>query len=174
MNNTNGFTLVEVMVTLAIAAILLFAAPSFVDIIKSNEQTTQANGLLFALINARDESIKRNAPVSVCQSDDGVDCGDAGWDQGWIVFVDENDAGTVDGDDRVLQVFAAMYDDASLTSDNFPSFITSLSDGTSNGSGEFVMCDSRGADHALALCVSTTGRVNLSKSDCAGGAIQCI
>ncbi|MCZ6853018.1 MAG: GspH/FimT family pseudopilin [Gammaproteobacteria bacterium] len=174
MNKTNGLTLIEVMVALVIASILLFSAPSFVNIIKNSEQTSHANSLLFALTNARDESIKRNSPVSVCQSEDGLECTDSGWDNGWIVFVDQNDPGSVDGDDTVLQVFGGMYEEASLTSDNFPDFITYLSDGTSDASGNFVMCDDRGADHALALCISATGRANVSHTNCAGGAIECL
>ena len=67
-----------------------------------------------------------------------------------------------------------LGEDAELNSVNFPDFITYVSDGTSNISGNFVMCDDRGDDHALALCVSPTGRVNVSDSNCAGGDIVCL
>jgi type IV fimbrial biogenesis protein FimT len=174
MIKPNGFTLVEVMVTLVIAATLLFSIPSFVGIIKNNRQTTQANSLFFALTAARDESIKRNGPVSVCQSDDGADCSNTGWQDGWIVFVDDNAGGTVDGADIVLQVFEAIDADSELDSDDFPAFITYLSDGTSNSAGNFAMCDDRGAAHAVTVCIAATGRPSVSYEACVGGGdIEC-
>jgi prepilin-type N-terminal cleavage/methylation domain-containing protein len=54
----NGFTLIELLVTLAIAAILLTTAiPSFREIIRNNQLTTQANNLVTALHLARSEAV---------------------------------------------------------------------------------------------------------------------
>lgn len=59
-----GFTLIELMVTIAVAAILLaVAVPSFRHLIISNRLTTAANDVVTALTVARSESIKRNASV---------------------------------------------------------------------------------------------------------------
>jgi len=169
-----GFTLVELMITLAIAAIILtFAIPGFVNLIKDNRQSTQINGLLNALSIARSESIKLNRPVTVCQSSDGAGCTNAGWDSGWIVFSDLNTRGSVDGNDQVLQVFGSLSGQTTVVSANFANFITYDSDGTSNNNGEFIMCDDRGAASAKALCVTATGRAYVSKTGCNGGGIAC-
>lgn len=59
-----GFTLIELMVTIAVAAILLaVAVPSFRHLIISNRLTTAANDVVTALTVARSEAIKRNADV---------------------------------------------------------------------------------------------------------------
>ncbi len=62
-----GFTLVELMVTIAVAATLLvIAVPSFRSIINSNRLTTAANTVVNALNVARMEAIKRNAYTQLC------------------------------------------------------------------------------------------------------------
>lgn len=84
-----GFTLIELMVTIAVMAILLsIAAPSFNNALLGNRLGTQANNLVASSLAARSEAIKRNAAVTVCASADGATCATTGgWEQGWIVAV---------------------------------------------------------------------------------------
>jgi len=87
-----GFTLVELMVTVAIAAILMgIAAPSFNNIALSMKLTSYANNLVASTLLARGEAIKRNAVVSLCVSSNGTSCGTGGWEQGWIVMCNTTD-----------------------------------------------------------------------------------
>jgi type IV fimbrial biogenesis protein FimT len=81
-----GFTLIEMMVAIAILAVLMsLAVPSFRDM-GFGEQLRSASTELIAAANlARSEAIKRNAPVNLCVSSDGESCGVGGWEQGWIV-----------------------------------------------------------------------------------------
>lgn len=67
-----GFTLIELMVTIFVAAILMaIAVPSFQHITTSSRLTTTANSLVSALHVARMEAIKRNADVEFCGTVDG-------------------------------------------------------------------------------------------------------
>ena len=88
-HGSRGFTLLELMITLTVAAILLgVGVPSFVDMVRSNRAATNINELSTAFAIARSEAIRRGANVRVCRSSDGATCG-ASWADGWIVFVDD-------------------------------------------------------------------------------------
>lgn len=83
-----GFTLVELMVTVAVAAVLLaVAVPSFTQMIVSGRLTTQSNDMLAAINLARSEAIKRNASVTLCRAAaNATTCATtAGVWQNWIV-----------------------------------------------------------------------------------------
>ena len=92
--NTNGFTLVELLVTLMVAAIVLgIGVPAFNGFIATNRMAAAANDITSALHLARTEAIKRRANVTLCASSNWntatPSCDNAsGLNDGWIVFVD--------------------------------------------------------------------------------------
>lgn len=110
----SGFTLIELMVTLAVAAVILATAvPSFQTLMVNNRLATQSNQLVTALNLARSEAVKRNTLVTVCKSANPTAtppaCTTAGnWEQGWVVFTDGDTVGTIDGNDTVIRVFDRM------------------------------------------------------------------
>lgn len=91
-SRSRGFTIVELMVTLSIAALILaIGAPSFNEFRRNNRLTGTANDFLGAVQTARTEAIKRQLQVSVCPSANPNDASPTctnGAFTGWIAFVD--------------------------------------------------------------------------------------
>ena len=91
---SSGFSVIELMIALLIAAIVLaMGAPSFTEFRKNNRLTGNANDFLGAVQTARTEAIKRQVRVSVCPSADplaAVPVCAAGDFRGWVAFVDRD------------------------------------------------------------------------------------
>lgn len=118
-----GFTLIELIVALVVAGVLFaIAVPSMRNLAQDTRVVSNTNELVASLSFARSEAIKRFTTVSVCASDDSIDCTDSDWDNGWIVFTDNGVAGTVDVDDTILRVQQALERDLTLIGPAFVSY----------------------------------------------------
>ncbi len=172
----NGFTLIELILTLFLAALVLtVGVPNFQETMRDNRMVTQTNALVTALNIARSEAIKRSVRITVCKSKNQSTCsGDAEWENGWIVFSDQDKDGTFDGaPEEVISTSAGLSGNNTLrTNANFSNFITFTSSGESRGnpgnSGTFSLCDARGATKGRAILINDAGQIRTEK-----GAVAC-
>lgn len=90
MCKQRGFTLTELMVVVAIVAILLsVGVPSYRYVANSYRISSEVNGLLGDLMYARSEALKEGQFVTVCVTTNGKNCtGNTSWNRGWLVFSD--------------------------------------------------------------------------------------
>lgn len=118
--------MIELMVTLAVAAILLTAGvPSLKSFIQNNRAISQINQLVIAMNVARSEAVKRGSRISVCASANQTSCsGNADWSTGWIIFTDNaGTAGVKDAADNIIRVQEQLSGSTSLTSTSGDSFV---------------------------------------------------
>lgn len=101
-----GFTLVELMATVAVLAVVLgLALPSFRALSERMAAQTTLHALTVALASARMAAVQRGRPVSVCPSSDGARCRtDLVWDEGWLVYADPRRLPQPASDDDILWV----------------------------------------------------------------------
>ncbi len=183
-----GFTLMELMVVLAIVAIALsLAVPSLRDFMRNSRLTSASNDLLAALNLARSEAVKRQIAmpggVAVCATSNPdaippVCSGSwaAGASSAWVVWVDANGNWAPDNNanEPVLQRHEALDGSVSLRSDNdgIVKYVLtgfSATAGTKTPTRNVVMCDARGTgtlgnfSKGRAVLISATGRARVSK-----------
>lgn len=126
-----GFTLLELMITIAIAAILLaIAIPSFQSTIARSQLTTKTNDFLAGLASARTEAIKNNTRAVMCASANGVACNGAAWTGGWLVFVDADRDGVLDAGEVITKVGQVTNDLVVLGRNPLGTRVTYGADGT--------------------------------------------
>jgi type IV fimbrial biogenesis protein FimT len=178
MKTLRGFTLVELIATMAVAVIMVtVAVPSFSTMIRNNRLATQANQFVASLTLARSEAVKRETQVTLCRSTDGATCNGSNWEDGWIVFSDLDrdstpDVGTgtcANGEDCILRAEAVLVGPNTLRTDaNFATAVAYLPSGMSRGNGgsatgTFRLCDARGQTYARAIVIGPTGRAKIGE-----------
>jgi prepilin-type N-terminal cleavage/methylation domain-containing protein len=105
--SVRGFTLMELMIVIALAAVILaIGTPNFREFRQNNRLTAVANDFLASVALARTEAVKRQNPVSLCASDTPSDatasCADGSFTR-WIVFEDANGDCERDADEPILR-----------------------------------------------------------------------
>ena len=174
-NAVKGFTLIELMMTLSIAAILLtVAVPSYVTFTKNSRLTATTNKVVTAISLARGEASKRGTRVVLCRSNDvgkvDPDCSGASgtardWSNGWLVFAVGTSRATPLYDPSKNDVLLAQFEAENNV------FIKTVSandknlefnpDGTTNESGstaQFAVCDDRGVSKGKLVQITPVGR----------------
>lgn len=165
-----GFTLIELMITIAIAAILLtFALPALREFILNNRLTAVANDLVADLALARAEAIRLGTRVTICASNNATSgsatCSGTDWSLGRLVFSDSATAASIDAGDERLRVYDGSGSGITLTSDSTThnEYLQYRPSGGTSATGtiSFKFCDSRNKGRTVSIAqsgqVTTTG-----------------
>jgi len=157
-----GFTLIELVITVAVVAVLLATAmPAFGSLSQSTKAQTARSTLSAALGTARLAAVSRTSSIVVCPSRDQQYCGrTTEWQHGWLVFVDSDSDGARDAGEELLEASQAQPEGVAILSSTGRMRISYHADGSSPGSNiTLTVCDRRGAGHASALIINNAGRV---------------
>jgi type IV fimbrial biogenesis protein FimT len=177
-----GVTLIELLTTLSVAAILTtMAVPSFQNMLSTNRVAGLTNELSAALQLARSEAVKRGRAISLCKSSTVTNASptcstSANWQDGWLIFVDysptgstNNGNGTLDINETLLRVGQPASGNSITAGSNFTNSLTYRRTGTISATGD-------DAARTLSICVAPnkrellikkTGQIKITKSTCA-------
>lgn len=159
-----GLTLIELLMTLAIAAVLLsLSLPTFAHFTARNSVAASHNLMMTGFAAAREAAIVHRAPAVLCPGDATTGCRKDGiWDGGWILFLDRNTDGSLGGSDTLLRTETGFAGDVAIRSSRHRSRVTFKPNGMAEGSNLTVkLCDTRGAP-LQGLVTSNTGRTRAS------------
>lgn len=175
MTRSHGFTLVELIVTLAVAIIVAATAvPALTDFIRENRMITALTHFRGQLMLSRSLAIRTGTDVVICKRDSAGRCtGKAGWEQGWMIFSDvdgnrqcqDTDAdGLCDGDGgELFTVAGATPKGLSIAATGNPGrkgYVRFRPIGDASGFlSTFSFCDRRGSGEGRGLKLIMTGRV---------------
>ncbi len=165
-----GFTLAELLVGVALGALLLaMALPGYRAWIADEQLMNHARLLAGSMQLARSEAIKRGHRVNLCKSADGVQCADAGrWDQGFIVHGDIDRTGEVDGADAIIRFEPAPMDIRVSANRPLQDYVSYTSFGNArmlSGAlqmGTFTVC--KPGRRAVEVVLVATGRVRIDRT----------
>ena len=183
---TGGFSFIELMVTMAVVAILIgILAPNLRVFLLNNQLSGGVNDMLHSIQVARTEAIKRQLPagggVVVCGTaaptvaDAALSCDYATF-KAWFVFVDANANWQHDANEPVIERHGLLDASVSVKTDANARIVSFAASGFANPAGvkvpmrTLVLCDSRGVQQvgttatARALFISTTGRARASST----------
>ncbi|MFT5220517.1 MAG: type IV fimbrial biogenesis protein FimT [Planctomycetota bacterium] len=171
MKKNSGYTLIELMVTVALIGIVMAVGiPSMSDFIKNDRLSTHINILVGHLALARSTSVTGHQQVVICASSNQTSCNSTNWANGWLVFVDRDTNSDVSAGDDLLRVKDALTGDNTLVSSAGSVIVYDARGFTPASSGVFSLCDDRGATNVAnvkSISISNTGRVRK------GGSVSC-
>ena len=161
MARSTGYSLIELLTTLAIGALLCgMALPKYRDLVTQNQTSATLNELFGALQLARQTATFDRVTTTVCPFD-GAACG-TDWRAGYAIFLDRNSNGMIDANDRVLAQGSATPPGVKLTWRSFRRrpFLQFTARGLTRAeNGSFVYC---AADHqpgsVVKMVLNTAGR----------------
>jgi len=161
-----GFTALELLVTMGVVAILLAASvPAFKDYSWNLRMKAAMDTLQTDLNLARGRAISHNIQTVICPALGSDVCsGYPDWENGWIVFTDMNgDRQKQLGEPLIKQAGAVEF--INISSSRRRSYLRFYPNGTSPGSNiSILFCDRRGANHAGNIVVSNSGRIRMQTS----------
>lgn len=163
MPRSRGFTLIELMIVLAVLVVIAsYGIPQFNQMIQNGRLSTQVNELQGLMQLARSEAVSNRVVTRVCGSTDQATCNTNSWESGAIVFRDRNGDGDADADELV-RVMPAITSGNTIR--GVAGAISFQTDGTLTNGQMLRVCDARGVNNSRQVRLNTAGQSRVSKGN---------
>jgi len=163
-----GVTLLELLIVMSIIAIsITLATPSMKAFTVKNRITAQVNTLALAIRMARDSAIMKNNVVTLCRSDNKIQCSGK-WHDGMILFVDQNKDHRFNGTDTLITEFSPFPEGDTIFWRSFQNrqYLQMSPRGTTRyQNGTFTYCPKEGLEYARGIIINAAGRVRFTKDN---------
>ena len=162
----SGFTLVELMVAIAVVAILAgIALPSFNAAMANAHMAAAKSALESALLRSIARAANAGTPVVLCAARDGACADSVDWSGGWVAFHDlDGDRARSPADTLIAQEGSLQSNTRLVSTSGRKRLIFQPSGGNAGSNVTFTLCDSRGPERARSLILSNAGRLREAKA----------
>ena len=163
----SGFTLMELMVALAIVAILAgIALPAFGGAMATARMAAARSALQSALLRSIARAANAGSPVILCASKDGSCADSVDWSGGWVAFHDlDGDRVRSPGDSLIVEEGSLEGGTTLVSTSGRKRLIFQPSGGNAGSNVTFTLCDSRGPERARSLILSNAGRLREAQAE---------
>ncbi|QMU61951.1 MAG: prepilin-type N-terminal cleavage/methylation domain-containing protein [Gammaproteobacteria bacterium] len=165
----SAFTLIELMITITVAAVVLtLGVPGFGRVIERNQLSAYTNQLVSSLHFARSEAVRRNQSIKVCHSDNSTDCNGSGYENSWIIFIDDDGDDVVDAGEELIRVNENLPSNYTFNVNGGMDSFSFNAKGRSDNQGTFVLCKNSDLTKARAIIIGPGGRTRLAPLNSSG------
>jgi len=171
MKREKGFTLLELLVTLAIASILLsVGVPGFRSVIMDTRLVRDSNQFVASINLARSSAVRFQRSATVCASANfnavlPTCSGSSDWSQGWVVWVDKDRDGAIDANE-ILSVQEPIDSVTTFSATSAALFSYDARGFGSSPADELMMCDNRSGETGRRIRVNAAGRTHVKQQGC--------
>lgn len=166
MHKDRGFTLIELMIVIAVVAILLMiAVPAWSHARATAYSSAAKAALAGSVLDAVRHAANAGTEVVVCPSANGAACADTvDWTGGWLAYADIDGDRTHDALETTVRQQRQLAGGVRLRSTNGRKQLVFQPSGGNAGSNvTFTLCDSRGWAEATTLVLSNSGNLRQGK-----------
>ena len=162
-----GFTLIELIVVLALIAIIVTLSTPVSNLFTQNRVTSQVHEFVTSLNMARSAAVAHGNPASLCVSDGNSPpaCSNdpnANWENGWLVFTDANSNCLIDDTDEMLRQHEALSEGFTLRFATNKCITYTANGITPNTNGTLKLCDpSKKPSYKRGINIAISGRAQI-------------
>lgn len=166
-NFHRGFTLFEILIVLAVTAILIsLVTPNFYAFSAQSKSKATIQKLSGLVKLARNKAVNHQSSILLCPSENGLVCGE-NWQEGVLIFEDQNNDKQLNTTENLVHFQSPLIENGSIRWSALHNYLSFSGEGISgNSAGSFIYCpEDNNLKYANALIISFSGKIRRAVDD---------